>query len=173
MPRKTAPPAPSNRSVQPSPAAPPAPGGRYEYPMTYPPGFSVEDVPGGEELADKPALTDFYKMFDPTATSYPNNPIDYNAPWNVGPYRDYPGYDPNSGTPAPEPRRPHPYEAITPPDVAATRTQDSAVARVRSLIRLNNRYPTQLNQVLAEERPEPQRARSIRGLPAQLFEPGA
>jgi len=50
-------------------------------------------------------------------------------------------------------------------------TQDGAVARVRSLIRLSNRYPMQLNQVLSEERPAPQEARSIRGgMPAQLFE---
>lgn len=66
------------------------------------------------------------------------------------------------------------YDSITPQRGAATQaqTQEGAVARVRSLIRLSNRYPTQLNQVLAGERPEPQRARTVRGLPAQLFEPG-
>ena len=52
--------------------------------------------------------------------------------------------------------------------------KDAAVERVRSLIRLNNNYPTQLNQVLSEERLDPQAGRSIRGgMPARLFEPGA
>jgi len=168
----------------------------YNFPDVYPPsnarGDDIEHAHEYEESAQQTGnmtRADEYRTANQlgrgtgTYPAYENNPIDYTHPHNVGAYPSYDLYDSETGQ--------KPFPSIDDliqlrqrrqfgepePMVQNTRQpqggQDAAVARVRSLIRLNNRYPAQLNQVLAEERPEPQRARSIRGLPAQLFEPGA
>jgi|GEM_PF-6400065 len=133
--RKTAPPAPRRKTAppaprrQPPPAAPepfyiPPGGETYQYPMIYPPGFSVEHVPDAEELREPGASrVDEVLDDDPTAPSYPNNPIDYNVPWNVGPYPSWPGYDRQgihprelfaSSSPQPNMAPPRPFNEFRP-----------------------------------------------------------
>ena len=84
----------------------------YSYPDIYPPsGITPETVPELEELAPPgqgnvdfllelnklPPGGDFSGSGSPTFPVYPNNPIDYSAPWNVGPYEGYMQYDEPGG----------------------------------------------------------------------------
>ena len=55
-----------------------------------------EESPGGWAYPD----------FESPIGGGPGNPIDYNAPWNVGPHESWPGYD--QGGPAGHPLAPPP-----------------------------------------------------------------
>ena len=98
----------------------------YNYPDVYPPsGITPEHGGVGEEAGGQRLLpTPLDRNFRPIARSssevnrlmneqgmregtggtlptYPNNPIDYTAPWNVGPYEEWHGYDPPGVRPWP------------------------------------------------------------------------
>jgi hypothetical protein len=101
----------------------------YQYPMVYPPGMSGEDISGmdmEESAGPGEASSDFYQSLGGEMGGWvpggPGNPIDYTAPWNVGAYPSFPGYDqptlfPNENSlgpgqidPIPPPPRPFPFE---------------------------------------------------------------
>ena len=84
----------------------------FGFPQMYPPGSSALDAALEEELMgtdydtgmpdDQPGY--FYGedgFFDQgnMPLGGPGNPIDYNAPWNVGPYQSFPMYEPGPALP--------------------------------------------------------------------------
>ena len=124
----------------------------YNYPEIYPDGGTVIDAAGMEEGGgtvgpseleigddglpyelpgylwneDNPAADQ--TMYDPNAdTGFggPGNPIDYTAPWNVGAYPSFPGYDANL-FPGGVPQAPPPGMIPPPPNVPVPGTSPSS-----------------------------------------------
>ena len=93
----------------------------YSFPDVYPPGASNEllqyDLEDAFDYTTEPG--DWWRdLFDiapedpfgvPSIEGGPGNPIDYDAPWNVGPYPSWPLYDlvPPDNAPPEFPQRPH------------------------------------------------------------------
>jgi len=108
----------------PSGPAQPEPPDAYRFPDVYPPGGSNEalqyDLEDAFDYTTEPG--DWWRdLFDiapedpfgvPSIEGGPGNPIDYDAPWNVGAYPSWPMYDkhqpPSTFPPAELPRRPFP-----------------------------------------------------------------
>ena len=106
----------------PSGPAQPEPPDAYRFPDVYPPGGSNEalqyDLEDAFDYTTEPG--DWWRdLFDiapedpfgvPSIEGGPGNPIDYDAPWNVGAYPSWPMYDrhqpPSTFPPAELPRRP-------------------------------------------------------------------
>ena len=100
----------------------PEPPDAYRFPDVYPPGGSNEalqyDLEDAFDYTTQPG--DWWRdLFDiapedqfgaPSIEGGPGNPIDYDAPWNVGPYQSWPMYDmhqpPSTYPPAEFPPRP-------------------------------------------------------------------
>ena len=110
----------------------PTPPDAYRYPDVYPPGASNEalqyDLEDAFDYTTQPG--DWWRdLFDiapedqfgaPSIEGGPGNPIDYDAPWNVGPYQSWPMYDmhqpPSTFPPAEFPPRPfNPQPQMGPP----------------------------------------------------------
>lgn len=108
--------------LYPSGPARPAPPDAYRFPDVYPPGGNNEllqyDIEDAFDYTTQPG--DWWRdLFDiapedpfgvPSIEGGPGNPIDYDAPWNVGPYPSWPMYDkhqaPSTFPPAQFPHRP-------------------------------------------------------------------
>lgn len=105
-----------------------APEQPFGYPQVYPPETTAIDASLEEELMgvdydtglpeDNPGYwygesnllnqSNFFEQGNPPLGGI-GNPIDYNAPWNVGPYQSFPEYDVNQ-----VPRTPNPNLQIQP-----------------------------------------------------------
>ena len=92
----------------------------YRFPDVYPPGASNEllqyDLEDAFDYTTEPGEW-WRDLFDiapedpfgvPSIEGGPGNPIDYEAPWNVGPYQSWPLYDmvPSDFAPPEFPQRP-------------------------------------------------------------------